>query len=261
MTFLRLGRTLLLMLGIFSVLTAYAADAQSFTQPLRIAYNEDWNPYSYRDTDGATRGILVDVLEEALVRRMGLKVEHYSYPWNRVQLHVQQGIQDAFITVPTEERLAYSVSSSETAFVVEMRAFVAPASPRYSMLLKMRTISEFAQFKVCDIYGNGWAKRLYETNQIEVTWFRNNQIAMEQIQYGNCDLSMGATEVGLKIIRDLGMGERLTVLPKIFDSMVFTLMINKDSPYVAILPEFDRTISAMRISGTIERIIQDNRHR
>lgn len=258
---LRLGRALLLLLGIFSGLEAYAADAQSFAQPMRIAYNEDWNPYSYKGDDGAARGILVDVLEEALVRRMGLKVEHYGYPWNRVQLHVQQGTQDAFITVPTEERLAYSVSSSETAFVVEMRAFVASASPHYSALLKVRKISEFAQFRVCDIYGNGWAKRLYESNGIDVTWFRNNQIAMEQIQHGNCDLSMGATEVGLKIIRDLDMGEQLTVLPKIFDSMVFTLMINKDSPYVAILPEFDRTIRAMRKSGAIERIIQDSRHR
>lgn len=260
MACLRLSCTLLLMLGGLGGPSAYAADAQTFAQPMRIAYNEDWNPYSYRGADGTARGILVDVLEEALVRRMGLKVEHYGYPWNRVQLNVQQGARDAFITVPTEERLAYSVSSSETAFVVEMRAFVAPASSNYPALLKLRKVSEFAPFRVCDIYGNGWAKRLYETNQIAVTWFRTNQIAMEQVQHGSCDLSMGATEVGLKIIRDLGMQEQLTVLPEVFDSMTFTLLINKNSPYVAILPEFDKTIRAMRKDGIVERIIEDSRH-
>lgn len=242
-------------------LQAAAAGEEYLDRPLRIAYNEDWNPYSYMGADRKAHGILVDVLEEALVRRMGLKVEHYGYPWNRVQLHILQGTQDAFITVPTPERLVYSASSEEIAFVVEMRAFVSPTSPQYPSLLKVRQIREFANFRVCDIYGNGWAKRLYEANQIPVTWFRTNQIAMEQVQHGNCDLTMGAIDVGLKIIHDLGLKGKLTVLPEIFDTMNFTLLINKSSPYVGILPKFDRTIREMRESGAIQSIVQANRER
>ena len=255
----RLSSVLVLMICAFGGYAAEAPEQQAFAQPLRIAYNDDWRPYSYQAQDNRARGILVDVLHEALAVRMGLEVEHYSYPWNRVQLNVQQGSQDAFITVPTSERLAYAVSSRETAFVVEMRAFAASASPHYRALLKLRHIAEFAEYRVCDIYGNGWAKRLYDGNRIKVAWFRNSQIVMEQLQHGNCDLSMGATEVGLQLIRDLGMQEKLAVLPEVFDSMRFTLMINKHSPYVAFLPAFDRTIREMRESGVIERIIQDNR--
>lgn len=256
---LRLGLLFLPLLAVLHGLAACAAEGPSFSRPLRIAYNDDWNPYSYLGRDDKAHGILVDVLEEALVRRMGLKVEHYSYPWNRVQLNVQQGTQDAFITVPTPERLSYSVSSTAPAFVVEMRAFVTPASPQYAALLKVSEVGEFAPFRVCDIYGNGWAKRLYDSNRIQVTWFRNNRIVMEQLRHGHCDLSMGAIEVGLKIIRDLGLEGTLTVLPEVFDSMTFTLMINKHSPYVGILPEFDQTIREMHESGSIERIIQNNR--
>ena len=254
-----LSRALVLVIFAFNGYAAEATERQSFAQPLRIAYNDDWRPYSYQARGNQARGILVDVLQEALAVRMGLEVEHYSYPWNRVQRNVQQGTQDAFITVPTAERLAYAVSSRETAFVVEMRAFAASASPRHGALLKLRNLAQFAEFRVCDIYGNGWAKRLYDGNRIKVAWFRNSQIVMEQLQHGNCDLSMGATEVGLQLIRDLGMQEKLQVLPEVFDSMRFTLMINKDSPYVAILPAFDRTIRDMRESGAIERIIQNNR--
>lgn len=94
-----------------------------------------------------------------------------------------------------------------------------------------------------------------------MAWFRNSQIVMEQLQHGNCDLSMGATEVGLQLIRDLGMREQLTVLPSIFDAMRFTLMVNKDSPYVGILPAFDHTIREMHRSGAVERIIENNRQR
>jgi len=72
---------------------------------------------------------------------------------------------------------------------------------------------------------------------------------------------MGATEVGLQLIRDLGMQEKLTVLPEVFDAMRFTLMINKGSPYVGILPAFDRTIRDMHKSGAVERIIENNRQR
>lgn len=261
MNCLRLSRALVLVFSALSGLSAHAADEQSFSQPLRIAYNDDWSPYSYQGRDNKTHGILVDLLEEALVQRMGLEVEHYSYPWNRVQLNVRQGTQDAFITVPTAERLAYTVSSRETAFLVEMRAFVARTSSHYPALLKVRNVAEFGKFRVCDIYGNGWARRLYDSNWIQVAWFRNNQIVMEQLQHGNCDLSMGATEVGLQLIRDLGMQEKLTVLPEVFDAMRFTLMINKDSPYVAILPAFDRIIREMHRSGAVERIIENNRQR
>ena len=258
---LSLSRTLVLLLSALSILSTYAADETSYAQPLRISYNDDWSPYSYQGRDNQAHGILVDLLEEALVKRMGLEVEHFSYPWNRVQLNVQQGAQDAFITVPTAERLQYTVSSEETAFVVEMRAFVARASAHYPALLKVRNVAEFSKFRVCDIYGNGWARRLYDSNWIQVAWFRNNQIVMEQLQHGNCDLSMGATEVGLQLIRGLGLEQELTVLPEVFDSMRFTLMINKDSPYVGILPAFDRTIREMHKSGAIERIIENNRQR
>src|SRR5690606_32950202 len=122
-------------LGCLLLLPAFpAAAAEVYDRPLRIAYNDTWSPYSYEGKDGKAYGILVDVLEEALVRRMGLQVEHHSYPWNRVQRHVERGVQDAFITVPTPERLIYSASSKEVAFVVEMRAFVSPQSPQYPSL-------------------------------------------------------------------------------------------------------------------------------
>lgn len=149
MNCLKLSRVLVL--SALSGFSAHAANEQSFSQPLRIAYNDAWSPYSYQGRDNKAQGILVDLLEEALVQRMGLEVEHYSYPWNRVQLNVQQGAQDAFITVPTPERLAYTMSSRETAFMVEMRAFVARTSRHYPALHKVRNVAEFAKFRVCDI--------------------------------------------------------------------------------------------------------------
>jgi polar amino acid transport system substrate-binding protein len=241
--------------------TVPALAAEAYDRPLRIAYNDTWSPYSYKSEDGKAHGILVDVLEEALVRRMGLQVEHRSYPWNRVQLHVEQGVQDAFITVPTAERLVYSASSKEIAFVVEMRAFVSPHSTQYPSLQKIRQIAEFTQFKICDIYGNGWSQRLYDANQVYATRFRTNEIAMEQVIHGNCDLTMGAAEVGLQIVRARNWGEQLTMLPEVFDRMDFTLMINKNSPYVGILPRFDQVIREMRETRQIERIVRASRAR
>ncbi|MGH8353445.1 MAG: substrate-binding periplasmic protein [Pseudomonas sp.] len=216
-------------------------------------------PYSYQGDDRRAHGILVEVLEEALVRRMGLRVEHHSYPWNRVQRHIQQGIQDPFITVPTAERLIYSHASAEIVLVVEMRAFVSPASPQYPSLLKIRDLAEFAQFRVCDIYGNGWAKRLYAAKHVYATWFRTNAIAMDQVLHGNCDLTLGAAEVGLEIIRQRKLEGRLTMLPEVFERMNFSLLINKNSPYAGILPTFDRTIRAMRETGALARIVAASR--
>ena len=64
---LSLSRTLVLLLSALSILSTYAADETSYAQPLRISYNDDWSPYSYQGRDNQAHGILVDLLEEALV--------------------------------------------------------------------------------------------------------------------------------------------------------------------------------------------------
>jgi polar amino acid transport system substrate-binding protein len=60
------------------------------------------------EVNGKVRGILVDVLNEALQNRMGIKVTHHEFPWKRAQLMVRYGNADRFTTAPTPERREYT---------------------------------------------------------------------------------------------------------------------------------------------------------
>ncbi len=53
-------------------------------------YFGDWKPYSWVEK-GKMQGILIDIAEKALVKRMGLKASHKGYPWARAQELVKSG--------------------------------------------------------------------------------------------------------------------------------------------------------------------------
>lgn len=220
-----------------------------------VAYNDDWAPYSEKGEGSAAKGILVDLLEEALGQRMGMQVRHVALPWARVQEDVRSGAYDAFITVPTAERLKYMRSSKQTAFTVEMRAFVNRHATNRAEIEKVTTVDQFSQLRVCDIFGNGWAKRLYEQKQIKVQYFRDSEVCFRQIAAGRYDITLEAAEVGRLLQGKDEFSSAVSILPAVFDQMDFTFMINQQSKHVEILDRFDEVILQMQQEGKVRDLV------
>jgi polar amino acid transport system substrate-binding protein len=58
-----------------------------------------------------------------------------------------------------------------------------------------------------------------------------------------------------KSINTLGLQAKLVELPQVIDRTHYHLCIRKDSPYVNILPVFDKAISDMRREGALDLIL------
>jgi polar amino acid transport system substrate-binding protein len=239
-----------LLLFFFSVFVPLATAEQ-----VVVAYNDDWAPYSAKGTGSSAKGILVDLLQEALGNRMGMEVKHIALPWGRVQEDVRSGAYDAFITVPTAERLTYVNSSQQIAFTVEMRAFVNRHSSKKAEIESVTGVDQFAQLRVCDIFANGWAKRLYEQKQIKVQYFRDSEVCFRQIAAGRYDITLEAAEVGRMLQSKDEFKDEITMLPAVIDQMDFTFMINQKSKHVGILARFDEVIVQMQQEGVVREIV------
>ncbi|MCP4023872.1 MAG: transporter substrate-binding domain-containing protein, partial [Desulfobacteraceae bacterium] len=81
-------------------------------KPIKIVYFENFAPFSWKENN-QMHGILIDVLTEAIQERIKIGLLHEGYPWARAQSMVRTGKADAFVTVPTPERRAYTEISSE----------------------------------------------------------------------------------------------------------------------------------------------------
>jgi polar amino acid transport system substrate-binding protein len=143
---------ILLLLMTVLLLETVSAGAKT----LKIVYFDQFEPFSWRENN-KMKGLFIDVVNEAIGKRMGLPVLHEGYSWNRAQAMVRDGSADGMCTIITSERLQYAVSTTTPVVTLNFRIFTAANNPRMSQLKRVKTIQDLSGFKLIDILGSGWA--------------------------------------------------------------------------------------------------------
>ncbi|MCP4129864.1 MAG: transporter substrate-binding domain-containing protein, partial [bacterium] len=137
---------------------------------MQIVYFDTYAPFSWKE-DGKMKGILIDVLTEAIQNRIGIPLSHNGYPWVRAQKMVKHGLADAFATVPTDERRSYTKISNEPVVLATFTLFVNKKNSKLNEIRKVKTFSDLKPFKLGQYLGSGWAKKNLEG--LDVIWVRN----------------------------------------------------------------------------------------
>ncbi|MEW5773977.1 MAG: transporter substrate-binding domain-containing protein [Thermodesulfobacteriota bacterium] len=220
-------------------------------EPLRIVYYENFEPFSWTE-NGRTRGILIDVLDEALHKRLGLEASHEGYPWERAQDMVRQGLADGYATVPTPARLEFSDVGSQTVTDVTFTMFVNAANPRLEELLRVRSLEELKAFTLGHYTGSGWAKKNLADHK--VFWTPRLENVLEMLANGRFDGFVDVSQVVRYYVAKLGYSGRILELPHVYESSQFKFFIGKKSRHRDLLPRVDAVLDAMHKDGTWQRI-------
>lgn len=219
-------------------------------KPMKITYSDKYPPRSWLE-DGKMKGILVDIITEALEKRLGIALIHEGYPWARAQAMVKKGLADAFITVPTEKRKAYTVVSREP--VIRFNLFLATQkeNPKLDLLKKVKTIDELKPFTLVDYNGNGFAQKRLKGYKVE--WVPNIAAVYPFLAAGKADVLI-VSDRGTYDLNRLGYQDRLLVLPQVLRSLAFHLCIGRQSPFASRLPEIDQVLKQMRDEDLMQKI-------
>ncbi len=240
---IRISSLLLILLS-----TALSASA---AEPMKIVYFNNFAPFSWEE-NGKMQGILIDVLNEALQRRMGIPLSHTGYPWKRAQGKVQGNRADAFVTVPTAERRSYSYISDEAVLSAPMKMFTQPDSRHKLALNQVKGVMELTPYILVDYLGNGWAKQ--HLQGLRVDWLPSLDRALLFLVNGKADVIIGISQVIEFNISKMGLKGKLEMLAPDFSRVAFHLCIGKDSGYAEVLGNFDQIIRQMRASGELALI-------
>ncbi len=223
---------------------------------MKMVYFNNYAPFSWEE-EKQMHGILIDVLNEALQKRMGIHVSHEGYPWARAQMMVKDGSADAFATVPTPERETYTNISNEPVILAKITLFAKKESPKLKDFRKIKSISDLKGIKMGNYTGNGWAKKNLEGMNID--WASSLDTTLRKLVKGRFDLFVGVSPVALFNIKKLSYKDQITEIPNVIDSVSFNLCIGKNSPFVSILPKFDETMKQMSEDGKLEEIYKKYR--
>jgi len=228
-------------------------------EPFKMAYNSDWPPFS-SGTGTSVGGILPDLLRHLISTRMGMATTHNGYPWKRAQHTVKAGKLDAMVTVPTAKRLEWSKSSKSVVYQVEMRAVVKRGSKAEQVLSANPQAAALADFRVCDILGNGWGMRFMKTNGISYDTASDTSRCLNMISRGRMDVTVQSVAVSSQKIRETALGDDLRILPNTYGSMAFTLLVSRKAPEAdEFLKRFDGLIAEMKGDGSLSKLIADLR--
>ncbi|MEQ9488174.1 MAG: transporter substrate-binding domain-containing protein [Alphaproteobacteria bacterium] len=242
----------LLLLALIGLVPAAAVQAE----PLRIAFNSGWPPYS--SGEGASvDGLLVQLTREIIEKRMGQDIKVVGLPWNRAQHDVENGRLDALITYASPERLKYMNASREILFTLDTKAFVRADSAAELAIRRNPVLKTQRDFMHCVILGDGWSKTFLEKNQIPYQTGLNTQACLRQVEAGRQDVFLHVVETGQAALEEIGGDADIVVLPTVYSSVSLSLLINKKNPPVSaeFLSEFDRVLSAMKKSGSYYSLV------
>ncbi len=192
----------------------------------KITYNADWPPYSSGSME-KVRGILPDLLDEIIGKRMGYTVRHGGYPWKRAQAQIKSGAWDGIVTFPSDDRLAYTQSSRNIVYTLEQRPVVLKNSNAERVLSKNPSVDQLKNMRVCMMIGDGWSKNFYETHNIPFIRATDTQACLRMVARGRTDVFLH-TEAAVNMnAREANLGDELTHLSDIFGTMHFTMLLSK----------------------------------
>jgi len=231
------------------------SSVESGAKTLKVGFNSDWAPYSVGSA-GSVEGILPDLIREILTKQMGVPVDVVGYPWARVQHLVETGEVDAFVSVPTTQRLQYALSSSESVYNVEMRTTVMRGSPVEKRLRDNHQPDALKALRYCDILGNGWGKAYAAQHGLKPIIVSKVINCLRMVQKGRADAVLQSRVVTDREIAAQNIGGDLVTLPTVYGKMTFTLLLSKKTAVgQGFVNRFDKTLRRMKADGSYAELI------
>ena len=236
--------------------SANAAEIKAF----HWADDQDYPPLIYRGPDGKVAGIFYQIVTEAF-RRLNIPLKIKIYPWPRAQKVVAEGKADGMVTVLTEARKKFLVGSDPILRVSE-HIFVNRNNPRIKEIMSIRSLEAIKKYRIVETIGSGWAEETLRG--YNVTWVPSMDNAFKMLIKNRADIYIASGYVGAAFIRKkikdggkISEGYKSIITnPYPLRKIAFRLLIRKNSPFVKILDDFNKTIHQMRVDGTIQNILE-----
>ena len=222
--------------------------------------DEDYPPLIYRGADGKPAGIFYEIMTEAF-RRLGIPLKVELYPWPRAQKILAEGGADGVVTVLTNKRKPYVISSDPILLASE-HIFANENNPRIDEIMAIRSLKGIQSFRVVETIGSGWTEE--KLQRAKIIWVPDMDNAFLMLITNRADIYIANGFTGAYFIRKkINIGDsfsegykHIITNPYPLSSVAFRLLVKDDSPYVSIIDDFNNTIHQMQLDGTIRRIVE-----
>jgi polar amino acid transport system substrate-binding protein len=224
---------------------------------MKFAYAADAEPFSWEE-NGKTKGIFIDITNETLQNRMGIRVSHQNHPWKRSQYLAQIGKVDALVTNGLWRR-AWAGHSSEAVATLRHMLYINADGPKFNQLSKVHTLEGLKPFRLVDHLGSGWVENKLAGKGYDVHLVADPDAMYRMVAMGRVDAVAFNDIMSRYQIKKLGLQDQLVEVPLDIDAVPFHIVIRKTSPYIKLLQKIDETLIQMKQDGALQKIFDKYR--
>ena len=223
-----------------------------------INYDEGLAPLSY-SKDGEIKGILVEVLDNILVGRLGLQVEHRGYPRRRVKLLVKSEKSDAFCLIPESHTKAYAWFTKSPVVISSPALFTGVNNPRGEEIGSISRINELRSFSQVDYLGSAWSRKTFPKDILDgIHWVGSLENALKMLAINRYDVYIGDEIVGRYTLVNMGLADDIFVRGvSMGQNGLFHFGLRKTYPDSnRIVADVERVLKEAQQDGTIGMIVE-----
>ncbi len=247
----------LLVAGCCMAISTMSVQAEEMQQgEMTVVYAKGYEPFSWKGKNGEVNGVEVELLEVLLKEKMGISLIHKSCPWARCQNWVKKGLNDAFLTIPTPERKAYAEITDLPIFTTKFFIYVGHKNPKLSELREIKTLSELKSRNdiiLGQILGAGWHGIHYQGAK-KISKAANSVQILKMLELNRVDVYVEQAPLLRYQIKSLAFEGKILEMPHAMDVVPWHLHISKKSPFLRILPKFNKLLEDMEKDGSMAKL-------
>lgn len=222
--------------------------------------SDPWPPYfMHNQLSHVNSGVGYDLVNELFTLIPDTKASFPKLPWKRALLEVEQGTKDGIaLLLKNAKREQYM---EFTAPLIQSPAFIYFNRNRFPNGFEWNDTNDFKGLRIGIVRGFSYGEPLdsYILNKtdniFEVTTSKQlfSMLARQHI-----DLVPENASVANKIVADQNWLESLGYAEKILSTDILHIGISKKSKFVSLIPQLNKAIESLRLSGRIDQIVGVN---
>lgn len=226
---------------LFSVIKALLTLLVGFSalsNEVNLAISSDYAPIHFGQNN-PRESISTDVLREIFKNQDKYQLKFNGFPWERAQVLVKEGAQDAFISIPTPARMQYTLVSQSPVLIQNFKIYYNINSNNILQIKKIKTLNDLDDMKICEYFSSGWAKQNLEKYLKNIIYSRTIDTKLKMLNSGRCDLILEGDIVVNYYIKNLELKNIATLNIEI-EKTKFHLMVSQKSKNADFLDYFNK---------------------
>lgn len=200
-------------------------------------------------------GLIIEALD-AIFKEAGIPFAVKVFPWKRAQAMVESGQLDFLVTVPTEPRLQYALSSTSPVIPMEQKIFTYKGHPKQDQMMRIRGVEDLKAMGlvVASNLGNGWIKQNIEEAGVTVFYAPQDESMAKMLAARRADIVIDPEFSFVYDIRKADLVGQVICVASPFPPTPFHFLLGKNSPFAHLMPRIDAAITKLAHNGTLARL-------